>query len=196
MWFRIVAVCYTQHRGTCSFRSRHKTGLHHQPRCPTYTLKYTQPPHTIRCGVLLTRPQISATVVSRSRLSVRCLAWVLRCQIAPRATHPLGPFTPTVTSIERSKQYIQLCWHYKSAFNLIRLTRAQAGSRPCARYESLWGSGSTCIAQHIHFGILDRVKWWALHPDLLPAENDVHWIGTWVNSRSDLRVLEKTKSTS
>jgi len=94
-------------------RPVHRANWTAQPASLSYIHKHietqnTHPPCTIHWGVLLPRPQISATVVSRSRLSVRCLAWVLRCQIAPRATHPLGPFTPTVTWIERSEQYIQI----------------------------------------------------------------------------------------
>ena len=109
MWFRIAAVLHASQRHVFALFTV-QTGLHHQLHCPTNTYKqHTHPPYTIRWGVLLPSPQLSATVVSRSRLSVRCLAFVLRCQIASRATHPLGPFTPTVTWVERSKQYIQFC---------------------------------------------------------------------------------------
>lgn len=78
-----------------------------------------------------------------------------------------GTFYP-YSDMSRTVQVIHsiLCWHYKSALNLTWLTPAHAGCCPCARHESLWGSGS--IAQHINFG-------GELHPGLLPAGNDLRY---------------------
>jgi len=89
------------------------------------------------------------------------------CDTSSGAFYPHSDMSRTVQAIHSI-----LCWHYKSALNLIRLTLAQAGSCPCARHESLWGSGS--ITEHINFGILDRVKWWVT-PGPLPAGNDLRY---------------------
>lgn len=137
-----------------------QTGLRHQLYCPTnthtqttYTTATHDPPRCTTSQSADIRYSGLALKAIRS-LPGLCAALPNRaaCDTSSGAFYPHSDMSRTVQAI-----HTILCWHYKSALNLIRLTLAQAGSCPCARHESLWGSGS--ITQHINFGILDRVKW-------------------------------------